>query len=109
MKDVKAGFPLPGQYHFRFKMKWESGAVWMDVTNEESMVPMFEDKVIAKVLRVNWGKAQKPVPSDVPSASPDTSPLASGDSEDLLFGESSAPQVGQPKTSGKDDFDMLFG
>ena len=25
LKDVKAGFPLPGQYHFRFKMKWESG------------------------------------------------------------------------------------
>ena len=23
LKDVKAGFPLPGQYHFRFKMKWE--------------------------------------------------------------------------------------
>ena len=25
LKDVKVGFPLPGQYHFRFKMKWESG------------------------------------------------------------------------------------
>ena len=25
LKDVKAGFPLPGQYHFRFKMKWECG------------------------------------------------------------------------------------
>ncbi|CAK9002100.1 Hypothetical protein SCF082_LOCUS7194 [Durusdinium trenchii] len=48
LKDIKAAFPLPGQYHFRFKMKWESGAVWMDVTNEDSMVPMFEDKVIAK-------------------------------------------------------------
>eukprot|EP00438_Fugacium_kawagutii_P005751 Skav227239 [mRNA] locus=scaffold2789:107509:108409:- [translate_table: standard] len=59
LKDVKATFPLPGQYHFRFKMKWESGAVWMDVTNEESMVPTFEDKVIAKVLRVNWGKKKQ--------------------------------------------------
>eukprot|EP00439_Symbiodinium_sp_Y106_P074642 s2442_g14.t1 len=48
LKEIRACFPLPGEYHFRFKMKWESGAIWMDVTNEESMVPMFEDKVFAK-------------------------------------------------------------
>lgn len=26
LKDVKTAFPLPGEYHFRFKMKWESVA-----------------------------------------------------------------------------------
>ena len=56
LRDVREKFPLPGQYHFRFKLKWnESGAsVWMDVTNEDSFVPVFEDKIVCKVLRVSW-------------------------------------------------------
>mmetsp|Transcript_26619 Transcript_26619/g.49989 ORF Transcript_26619/g.49989 Transcript_26619/m.49989 type:complete len:152 (+) Transcript_26619:58-513(+) len=118
LKEIRASFPLPGEYHFRFKMKWESGAVWMDVTNEESMVPMFEDKVYAKVLRINWGASSRKTgdrPVSVPSASPDTSPqAASAGSEDLLFGDSSAS--GPPPSGAKggpvkkqDDFDMLFG
>jgi hypothetical protein len=54
LRDIRARFPLPGVYHFRFKMRWENAAVWMDVTNEESNVPLFEEKVWAKVLRVSW-------------------------------------------------------
>ncbi|CAJ1339995.1 unnamed protein product [Effrenium voratum] len=111
LKDIRAAFPLPGQYHFRFKMKWESSALWMDVTNEESMVPMFEDKVLAKVLRVNWGTAKSAAKS-APSASPDTSPMASAHSEDLL-GDSSAagaasPAKGSVSPRKHDEFDMLF-
>merc|ERR1719321_1150624 len=56
LRDIRAKFPLEGNYHFRFRMRWESAFVWMDVTNEDSLVPVFEDKVMAKVLRINWGE-----------------------------------------------------
>eukprot|EP00421_Protoceratium_reticulatum_P031103 CAMPEP_0168473180 /NCGR_PEP_ID=MMETSP0228-20121227/60189_1 /TAXON_ID=133427 /ORGANISM="Protoceratium reticulatum, Strain CCCM 535 (=CCMP 1889)" /LENGTH=62 /DNA_ID=CAMNT_0008489161 /DNA_START=48 /DNA_END=232 /DNA_ORIENTATION=- len=25
LRDVRARFPLPGLYHFRFRMRWEAG------------------------------------------------------------------------------------
>ncbi|CEL98194.1 unnamed protein product [Vitrella brassicaformis CCMP3155] len=54
LKDVKQKFPLPGVYHFRFKYRQESSFVWIDVTNDDSRVPMFNQKVVAKVLRISW-------------------------------------------------------
>lgn len=55
LKDIREKFPLPGTYHFRFKLKWNDGsAVWMDVTNDESSVPLFEDRIICKILRISW-------------------------------------------------------
>ncbi|CAD7975968.1 unnamed protein product [Amoebophrya sp. A25] len=55
LRDIREKFPLPGQYHFRFKLKWsDSQAVWMDVTNEDSAVPVYDDKIICKVLRISW-------------------------------------------------------
>eukprot|EP00811_Abedinium_folium_P004607 NODE_14241_length_1120_cov_2.926485.p1 GENE.NODE_14241_length_1120_cov_2.926485~~NODE_14241_length_1120_cov_2.926485.p1 ORF type:complete len:139 (+),score=21.83 NODE_14241_length_1120_cov_2.926485:116-532(+) len=66
LRDVRAHFPLPGLYHFRFKMRWESAFVWMDVTNEDSNVPLWEDKIITKVLRVNG----TPAPLSFPAAAP---------------------------------------
>uniref|UniRef100_A0A0G4F173 DIX domain-containing protein n=1 Tax=Chromera velia CCMP2878 TaxID=1169474 RepID=A0A0G4F173_9ALVE len=55
LKDIKARFPLPGHYHFRFKLKMESGAhVWMDITNDDAQVPSHKGIVFAKVLRISW-------------------------------------------------------
>eukprot|EP00933_Yihiella_yeosuensis_P045016 TRINITY_DN40327_c0_g1_i1.p1 TRINITY_DN40327_c0_g1~~TRINITY_DN40327_c0_g1_i1.p1 ORF type:complete len:185 (-),score=44.15 TRINITY_DN40327_c0_g1_i1:88-642(-) len=113
LRDIRARFPLPGTYHFRFKMKWESGYVWMDVTNEDSIVPTCEDKVFAKVLRVNWtGTApQSQTPSGgsaavsgspPPTAAAATAPKAAAPrpqqqapATDLLFGDS----IGVPSSS----------
>jgi len=50
--DVKQTFPLPGNYHFRFKVE---GGFWMDCTDECTHVPLFAGKrIVAKVLRLSW-------------------------------------------------------
>mmetsp|Transcript_102869 Transcript_102869/g.331888 ORF Transcript_102869/g.331888 Transcript_102869/m.331888 type:complete len:203 (+) Transcript_102869:89-697(+) len=57
LQDIRAKFPLPGTYHFRFKMRLgeSASALWMDVTNEESQVPVCDGKIVAKVTRLSWG------------------------------------------------------
>eukprot|EP01068_Selenidium_serpulae_P009850 Selendium_serpulae@DN5336_c0_g1_i1.p1 len=59
LKDVKHRFPLPGQYHFRFKLKHDGSFVWVDVTNDDSSLPSFKNQLIAKVLRVSWSSDRK--------------------------------------------------
>lgn len=54
LRDIRARFPLPGNYHFRFKVKHENMALWLDVVNDDAVVPLFNSKIIAKVLRVHW-------------------------------------------------------
>mmetsp|Transcript_64152 Transcript_64152/g.128820 ORF Transcript_64152/g.128820 Transcript_64152/m.128820 type:complete len:187 (-) Transcript_64152:98-658(-) len=71
LRDIRAKFPLPGKYHFRFKMRLgdTSSALWMDVTNEDSQVPMFDGKIVAKVTRLSWGQAaSSSLPAQSPSA-----------------------------------------
>ncbi|CAE8677115.1 unnamed protein product, partial [Polarella glacialis] len=99
-----------------------------DVTNEESIVPTCDDKIVAKVLRVNWGssgKSQQPsAGSNAASAAPASQappkpqPPASVDML-LGFDEGPARPAGGTQFSAasaspsssptrKDDFDMLF-
>ncbi|KAF8819325.1 hypothetical protein IE077_000098 [Cardiosporidium cionae] len=72
LRDVRGKFPLPGKYHFRFKLKSESGELWMDITNDDSFVPVVNTHVIAKVLRISWLNSDSPSPS-VPSPTTITS------------------------------------
>mmetsp|Transcript_91753 Transcript_91753/g.163300 ORF Transcript_91753/g.163300 Transcript_91753/m.163300 type:complete len:147 (-) Transcript_91753:112-552(-) len=113
LRDIRARFPIAGNYHFRFKMKWESGHVWMDVTNEESVVPTFEDKVFAKVLRVSWGtEVQQQQPSPASTTKAQASPMSSSpisSQGDLLFESQDTASPAPGKPSKNDDFDMLFG
>jgi len=62
LKQLRKSFPLPGTYHFRFKMKWEGDGkcVWMDITNGESVIPKYEDNIVAKVLRLSWLDTAQP-------------------------------------------------
>mmetsp|Transcript_52181 Transcript_52181/g.154005 ORF Transcript_52181/g.154005 Transcript_52181/m.154005 type:complete len:168 (-) Transcript_52181:66-569(-) len=126
--DVRARFPLPGKYHFRFRMRWEASQIWMDVTNEQSAVPVYEDKIVAKVLRINWGegrpnKAAPAAAAVASAAAPQAAqrPPAPAPQADMLdFGGPAAhmsPPRGSPQISpggspsqakGGDDFDMLF-
>eukprot|EP00747_Dinoflagellata_sp_TGD_P189535 gnl/TRDRNA2_/TRDRNA2_49961_c0_seq1.p2 gnl/TRDRNA2_/TRDRNA2_49961_c0~~gnl/TRDRNA2_/TRDRNA2_49961_c0_seq1.p2 ORF type:complete len:188 (+),score=49.32 gnl/TRDRNA2_/TRDRNA2_49961_c0_seq1:185-748(+) len=122
LRDIKARFPLPGSYHWRFKMKWESAFVWMDVTNEDSIVPVFGEKIIAKVLRLNWDGGAQPPPGNTVAASPTAgaqqpqaapSPPPPPPSVDMLdFG--AAPQsqrtaAGQSQDLGIGSLDGAFG
>lgn len=135
LNDIRGKFPLPGTYHFRFKMKWgEGSAVWMDVTNEASQVPQFDGKIIAKVTRISWESDGKASSAKAPAtqgggasakqaAAPAPPPAPPADA--LTFDEdppvrptAPARQAAAPTRQaapaaapkgGHDEFDMLFG
>ncbi len=55
LKDIKNLFPLPGEYHFRFKVKMEGGSFWLDSKEDDSPVPAWSPRrIITKVLRLSW-------------------------------------------------------
>mmetsp|Transcript_58032 Transcript_58032/g.131231 ORF Transcript_58032/g.131231 Transcript_58032/m.131231 type:complete len:146 (+) Transcript_58032:77-514(+) len=111
LRDFRARFPLPGTYHFRFRMRWESGFVWMDVTNEDSLVPIFEDKVFAKVLRMSWGQGRPPAAAGQ-RAAPAPKPAPKPPEDMLSFGEGPGPfnpaaRASPPASSPAGDFDLF--
>jgi hypothetical protein len=52
--DIKENFPLPGEYYYRFKFKFQNKNVWIDFNNEDATLPKFEGKIIMKVSRISW-------------------------------------------------------
>jgi len=48
---VKRAFPLPGSYHFRFLHVAGSVKVWLDVLDENAVVPSGDDGIFAKISR----------------------------------------------------------
>ena len=57
--DIVENFPLPGDYHFRFKTSYEKRNIWIDFSDDTSKVPVFEGKIILKINRVSWEKKNK--------------------------------------------------
>ena len=55
LTDVQSQFPLEGQYHFRFKYKYGSEYVWLDLVNPNCKIPTVDGQVIMKVTRKSWG------------------------------------------------------
>jgi len=53
---VRAYFPMPGQFHFRFKAPSVDGAfggfIWLDVNGEGDVVPMFNGGIFMKALQM---------------------------------------------------------
>lgn len=70
LQDVRDNFPLPGRYHFRFKVRLgdSNNSYWLDVNDDSKIVPPFGPRrIIVKVLRLSWegtshSKKQSPVP-----------------------------------------------
>ncbi len=59
LRDIKDSFPLPGDYHFRFKVRLDSGFYWLDCTDDAANVPVFAPRrIVAKVLRLSWQNTQ---------------------------------------------------
>jgi len=57
--QIKAAFPLPGKYHFRFKTTLVPGydkgpVVWMDAVDNEQPVGLYQNAIVAKVTRVSF-------------------------------------------------------
>lgn len=57
LRDIKDNFPLPGEYHFRFKFELKpKKTVWLDFNREDAVMPLFDNKIIMKVNRMSWKK-----------------------------------------------------
>ena len=54
ISDIKAMFPLEGEYIFRFKYKHNNSIVWMDLPNESNKIPLFNGKIVIKATRISW-------------------------------------------------------
>ena len=39
LRQVVDAFPLPGEYHFRFKSQYEKTYIWLDATAMDEVVP----------------------------------------------------------------------
>lgn len=55
LTDIIEKFPMPGEYHFRFKYKLNNLNVWMDINNTNCKLPKIgSDMIIMKVTRKSW-------------------------------------------------------
>jgi len=53
LMEIKKQFPLPGVYQFRFKKRLSnSKTVWLDITEDDAMVPEYDGSIYAKVTRL---------------------------------------------------------
>lgn len=103
--------------------------MWMDVTNEDSVVPLCDERILSKVLRLNWAEVSKnpgpvPVNGNVAKAPAPVPPLRepkpqedminfgrqTSESKDMInFGEFPGQTGSKPRAAPSNDFDMLFG
>lgn len=73
VRDIISSFPVQGTYHFRFKQSYNNGAIWMDIPDEASSVPLFSNRIIMKVTRISWETSQghkSPQSSQSPTQAP---------------------------------------
>jgi hypothetical protein len=56
-KALLQAFPLPGTFHFRFLRQVNTMTVWLDVTEDGPQVPVHNNCVTMKVVRINAGDA----------------------------------------------------
>lgn len=52
--DVIENFPIPGEYHFRFKFEFMKKTVYIDFNNPTANLPKYDSKILMKVTRVGW-------------------------------------------------------
>ncbi|KAF1780978.1 Ubiquitin-related domain [Phytophthora cactorum] len=79
LQHVKKSFPLPGDFHFRFKTAFEGTYVWLDVVNDADPVPDFNGLSAARELnrppeRTETPKVQVEAPDLIETSEPPPSP-----------------------------------
>ncbi len=55
IEDIKLNFPLKGEYIYRVKIKHKKEYIFIDVIEENEVLPSYDNKIILKVNRINWG------------------------------------------------------
>lgn len=78
VSDVKKYFPFNStEYHFRFQTRMGSMKVWVDTSKDSVAVPIIDNKIRMKLLRLPTGVAPKPpriVPEYTKQSKADTTP-----------------------------------
>ncbi|ETV82867.1 hypothetical protein H257_04644 [Aphanomyces astaci] len=82
LSHIKKEFPIPGQFHFRFKQAFEGTYVWLDVDDDDP-VPDFNGLIISKISRIS--------DSEVPSPSANTSSAPNKSASSVLPRVSTSP------------------
>ncbi|RQM13985.1 hypothetical protein DD237_005054 [Peronospora effusa] len=75
---LNVSFPLPGNFHFRFKTAFEGTYVWLDVVNDTDPVPDFDGLIICKISRVQSKNSMHPAEQT------ETLPKAQVEAPDLI-------------------------
>ena len=105
--DIRANFPLEGQYHFRFKHLYQKVTVWMDINNDTCKVPVFNGKIIAKATRISWDSQKKAVTS--PPEQPVAAPQPQSSMNIFAHHETEPPSTTPiPPAKPEAQFDLLF-
>ncbi|UIZ29666.1 hypothetical protein KXD40_003184 [Peronospora effusa] len=78
LQHIKKSFPLPGNFHFRFKTAFEGTYVWLDVVNDTDPVPDFDGLIICKISRVQSKNSMHPAEQT------ETLPKAQVEAPDLI-------------------------
>lgn len=112
LADIKEAFPLPGEYHFRFKVKMDTGSYWIDFTRDQDVVPAYgHRRIVAKVLRLSWDpRVTAPVSKvSTPPASVVNVKQTVPDHVDLFGGSTPAQRsaVAGPSHGGVTEFDLF--
>ena len=111
LSDIRREFPLPGEYHFRFRVATGSGDIWMDHTDERGSVAFLNGKkIVLKVLRLSWtktGAGKTVVPQPQTPQVPEKPVLPTKNAHNIdLFG-SSPPSQRKQVTSTIPDLDLF--
>lgn len=60
---IRAHFPLPGSFHFRFKAPTSDGSfggfIWVDLANDDEFAPVFRGEIFMKALKLPEGAAAR--------------------------------------------------
>lgn len=59
IKDIKSTFPLSGEYIFRCRYKTNHSTVWLDISNDGSQLPLFNNRIFIKATRLSWEDRQQ--------------------------------------------------
>eukprot|EP00658_Telonema_sp_P-2_P024835 TRINITY_DN19993_c0_g1_i3.p1 TRINITY_DN19993_c0_g1~~TRINITY_DN19993_c0_g1_i3.p1 ORF type:complete len:202 (+),score=30.20 TRINITY_DN19993_c0_g1_i3:36-641(+) len=125
--DIAECFPLAGEFHFRFKIKYDAfGFVWLDLQDYNRKVPICEGKISMRVLPVGAssrpGKPAKrpqapsraqPAPPQQRGAAPAASAQQNNSQQDILSGLASQQPIQRSHTAPvharNDSADELIG
>jgi len=107
LSRITKSFPIPGRYHFRFKMKWRDTYVWLDVTEPSVKVPLFEGKVCIKAARIRTKTKVDPVVSQRQQRQSSTPAIASDD-EPLATNSLHVEETTAANTDREHDDTQLF-